>query len=84
MITIELNGEAHEVPEGLTLAGVLEWLKLPADRLAVERNREIVPRAQWDKTIVQVNDQLEVVHFVGGGSFRAVSGGRAQGLSSRH
>lgn len=55
------------MPAGLTLAALLEWLKLPADRLAVEYNREIVPRSKWGDLIVQADDRLEVVHFVGGG-----------------
>jgi len=67
LITIHLNGEAREVAEGLTLAGLLEWLKLPADRVAVERNLEIVARAQWSETSIQAGDRLEVVNFVGGG-----------------
>jgi thiamine biosynthesis protein ThiS len=66
-MTIRLNGEAREVPEGLTLATLLEWLKLPSDRVAVERNLEIVPRDRWNHTPIQVGDRLEVVHFVGGG-----------------
>lgn len=73
MITIHLNGEAKEVPEGLTLAGLLDWLKLPADRVAVERNLEIVPRARWAETAIQPEDRLEVVHFVGGGSAECFS-----------
>ncbi len=67
LITIHLNGEPREVPEGLTLATLLEWLKLPADRVAVERNLEIVSRDHWGVTPIQVGDRLEVVHFVGGG-----------------
>jgi thiamine biosynthesis protein ThiS len=55
------------VPEGLTLAALIEWLKLPRDRVAVERNLEIVPRARWNLTPIQAGDQLEVVHLVGGG-----------------
>jgi len=66
-MTIHLNGEPHEVPEGLTLAGLLEWLKLPADRVAVERNLSIVPRDRWTETRMEAGDRLEVVHFVGGG-----------------
>lgn len=65
---IHLNGERREVPENLTLAALLEWLKLPLDRVAVERNRQIAPRAAWNQTIVQSGDRLEVVHFVGGGT----------------
>ena len=67
MINIHLNGESREVPADLTLAALFEWLKLPADRLAVECNLEIVPRSKWGDLIVQPNDRLEVVHFVGGG-----------------
>ena len=64
---IHLNGEPREVPPNLTLAALLDWLKLPADRVAVERNREIAPRSTWIDTIIQPGDLLEVVHFVGGG-----------------
>jgi thiamine biosynthesis protein ThiS len=65
---IYLNGEPREVPENLTLAALLEWLKLPADRVAVERNREIAARFTWAETLIQAGDRLEVVHFVGGGT----------------
>lgn len=67
MITIHLNGQTMEVPEGLTLASLLERLKLPRDRVAVERNLEIVPRDRWPETAIHAGDRLEVVHFVGGG-----------------
>lgn len=67
VIQIHLNGEPREVPENISLTALLEWLKLPADRVAVERNREIAPRSTWAETIIQPGDQLEVVHFVGGG-----------------
>lgn len=67
MTNIYLNGEAREVPENLTLAALLAWLNLPADRVAVERNREIAARSTWSGTVIQPGDRLEVVHFVGGG-----------------
>lgn len=67
MITIHLNGQAQEVPEGLTLSALLEFLQLPADRVAVELNRVIAARGSWDQTVIQAGDRLEVVHFVGGG-----------------
>jgi len=66
-MNIYLNGEPRDVPENLTLDVLLDWLKLPADRVAVERNREIASRSTWTETIVQPDDRLEVVHFVGGG-----------------
>jgi thiamine biosynthesis protein ThiS len=67
VVTIQLNGEPREVPEDLTLAALIEWLKLPPDRVAVERNLEIVPRARWSATPIHAGDRLEVVHLVGGG-----------------
>jgi thiamine biosynthesis protein ThiS len=67
-ITINLNGEPREVPEGVTLAELLKWLGLPADRIAVERNLEIIYKADWERTLVNPGDHLEVVHFVGGGA----------------
>jgi thiamine biosynthesis protein ThiS len=67
LIAILLNGEPREVPEDLTLEALLAWLNLPVDRVAVERNLEIVPRRNWEQTMVQPGDRLEVVHFVGGG-----------------
>jgi len=66
-VTVKLNGELREVPEGLTLEALIEWLKFPRDRVAVERNLEIVPKARWTVTPIQPGDQLEVVHLVGGG-----------------
>jgi len=66
-MTIQLNGKAQDVPEGLTLSELLEWLKIPSDRVALERNLQVVPRRQWAETRVEPGDRLEVVHFVGGG-----------------
>lgn len=68
MIRISVNGESREVPENLSLEGLLSWLKLPFDRVAVERNLAIVPRDLWQRTQILAGDRLEVVHFVGGGS----------------
>jgi len=52
LINIHLTEELREVPEGLNLVALLDWLKLPADRVAVERNLEIVPRSRWGETII--------------------------------
>ncbi|HZP00600.1 MAG TPA: sulfur carrier protein ThiS [Terriglobia bacterium] len=73
MITIHLNGQPTEVPEGLSLDALLAWLKLPLDRIAVEHNLEIVSRPHWPETVVQEGDRLEVVHFVGGGSDEVIT-----------
>ncbi|MBZ5697478.1 MAG: sulfur carrier protein ThiS [Acidobacteriia bacterium] len=64
---IVVNGEAHEVPPGLDITGLLSRLGLPVDRVAIERNLEILPRSQWLSTIVQTGDRFEIVHLVGGG-----------------
>jgi thiazole synthase/sulfur carrier protein len=68
LITIHLNGERKNIPEHMTLVALLEWLQIPTDRVAVERNLEIVPRDRWSDTSGEAGDRLEVVHFVGGGS----------------
>jgi len=52
----------------MSLAQFIQQLGMKGDRVAVELNREIVPRAQWDATQLQDGDRLEVVHFVGGGA----------------
>jgi thiamine biosynthesis protein ThiS len=67
VITVSLNGESREVPEDLTLAGLVKWLGLPEDQIAVERNLEIVYRPDWENTPIHAGDRIEVVHFVGGG-----------------
>lgn len=67
---LQINGEERDfesTPTSLTLAGLVEMLGMKSDRVAVELNREIVPRDRWDKTDVKDGDRLEVVHFVGGG-----------------
>jgi sulfur carrier protein len=63
-----VNGEAKECPEPLTLAQLIEQLGMKGDRVAVELNRVIVPRAQWPETQLHEADRLEIVHFVGGGT----------------
>jgi thiamine biosynthesis protein ThiS len=50
------------------LTTVLERLEMRPDRVAVELNSEITPRAQWDELTVKDGDRVEIVHFVGGGS----------------
>jgi thiamine biosynthesis protein ThiS len=66
-MTVTINGEKREIPEGLTVATLLQHLGMPAERVAIERNLDILPRARWQQTHVEANDRYEIVHFVGGG-----------------
>jgi thiamine biosynthesis protein ThiS len=67
LITVTVNGEKREVPAGSNVESLLGHLGIGANRVAIERNLEIMPRAQWAATQVQPGDQFEIVHFVGGG-----------------
>ncbi len=63
-----LNGERREVAAGVSLAQLVETLKLAPERIAIELNQSVVRRAEWATTELKENDRVEVVHFVGGGS----------------
>lgn len=67
MITVTLNGEKKQVPEKLSLKELVSHLELPGERIAIEHNREIVRRKDWETVQVHEGDSLEIVHFVGGG-----------------
>ncbi|HYF58378.1 MAG TPA: sulfur carrier protein ThiS [Burkholderiaceae bacterium] len=62
-----VNGQAHPVPAGTTVAQLLERLSLAGKRLAVERNGEIVPRSLHPGLALADGDRLEIVVAVGGG-----------------
>lgn len=64
---IQLNGEPREVGDSTSIADLLEELELDNRYLAVERNKELVPRANHQQTVLAEGDQLEVVTLVGGG-----------------
>lgn len=65
-----INGNARQFPSPLTLCELIQQLGMKSDRVAVELNREIAPRDQWATTSLNQGDQLEIVHFVGGGLAR--------------
>jgi thiamine biosynthesis protein ThiS len=68
-LRININGETRDVPDSLSLSDLVEHLSLAPERLAIEFNREVVRRADWPRTQLSEGDQLEIVHFVGGGSY---------------
>ena len=65
---VQINGEPNELREGMTLGELVAQLGLAPERLAIERNREVVRRARWAETVIAEGDQLEIVHFIGGGT----------------
>lgn len=64
---IVVNGEEKVLPGSMVLSELLGFLDLPDERVAVEVNRDVVPRAKWQETNVAEMDKIEIIHFVGGG-----------------
>lgn len=63
-----INGEEKSFETGMDLASLIAHMGMKPDRVAVELNRQIVPRNDWPQTQLSDGDRLEVVHFVGGGT----------------
>ncbi|WP_437284846.1 sulfur carrier protein ThiS [Sorangium sp. So ce406] len=66
-MNITVNGEAREVPAAVTVRRLVEMLGLTEGPVAVERNGEVVPRAEHTAAELAEGDVIEIVHFVGGG-----------------
>jgi sulfur carrier protein len=66
---LHINGEEREfeAPSVSTLSALVGALGMKSDRVAVELNRDLVPRDRWADTQLKEGDRLEIVHFVGGG-----------------
>ncbi len=67
MIEIVINGKSRQVSQQTSLQELLRSLELKGDRVAVELNRKLVRREDWEQVRLCHNDRLEIVHFVGGG-----------------
>ena len=67
LMKILINGEAKEFPNGTLLEDVVEQLSLGGRKIAVELNRAVIRRSDWEKVTLSDNDRIEIVHFVGGG-----------------
>jgi sulfur carrier protein len=67
MITVTVNGDERQVEPGTTLLGLLERLGLHPRLVVVEHNREILDAGRLDSTEIRAGDNVELVHFVGGG-----------------
>jgi thiamine biosynthesis protein ThiS len=66
-LRLTVNGEPQRLARGTTLAGLLAELGLDMRKVAVERNREIVPRSTYASVVLEDADAVEIVHFIGGG-----------------
>ena len=66
-IEIIINGEKREIPPAWTVGALITDLDLPEEQIAVEVNDEIISRSGWGKQLLSSGDQVEIVHFVGGG-----------------
>lgn len=64
---ILVNGTPHIIPADASVAQLLAILELQGKRLAVEVNQELVPRSQFDSTVLSPHDTVEIVHAIGGG-----------------
>lgn len=66
-MNIVLNGEEINIADSLSILGLIDLYELPATKVAVERNLEIVPKSAYVTTMLKENDRVEIVHFIGGG-----------------
>jgi thiamine biosynthesis protein ThiS len=62
-----INGEMRELSESATIVEMLENLALPAERIAIELNREVIRKKDWANVKLNDADKIEIIHFVGGG-----------------
>lgn len=64
---VKVNGELKAIPEGITALGLLGQLAIVPERVVVELNMRILKRAELATTVLKQKDEVEIVHFVGGG-----------------
>ena len=62
-----INGESREFPDAPNLSSLVDQLGMKPDRVAIELNRDLIPRERWSRTPLTEGDKLEIVQFVGGG-----------------
>jgi thiamine biosynthesis protein ThiS len=67
LMRVFVNGDEKDLRDRISLAELIEQLDLPAARIAIELNREVVRRSDWGSTMLKDEDRIEIVHFVGGG-----------------
>jgi thiamine biosynthesis protein ThiS len=71
MVQIQINGETRDVADQSTLEDLVRELSLQPQRIAIELNHNVVRRNEWSETVLNSDDRIEIVHFVGGGQLEA-------------
>jgi sulfur carrier protein len=64
---IVVNGETKKIEQELNFRQLLEKLELPTERIAIELNKEVVRKKDWETVEISDDDKIEIIHFVGGG-----------------
>lgn len=67
-MTIQLNGEQHDIQAGMSVAALLRQLEIRLDQVAVEVNLEIMDKGGFEARLLQDGDRVEVMSFIGGGA----------------
>ncbi|MBD1141260.1 sulfur carrier protein ThiS [Pelagibacterales bacterium SAG-MED39] len=66
-IKIKVNGKVNIINKGIKLSNLIKRLKIPIKKVAIELNQEIIEKKNIDRVVLKKNDQIEIVHFIGGG-----------------
>ncbi len=66
-MTITLNGEKKEVQSEINVSELLDVFSLPSERIAIELNKSVVRKKDWENIKINEADKIEIIHFVGGG-----------------
>jgi len=66
-MTITLNGEKKEVQREINVSELLDIFSLPSERIAIELNKSVVRKKDWENIKINEADKIEIIHFVGGG-----------------
>tara|TARA_B100001996_G_scaffold276643_1_gene217270 strand:- start:368 stop:586 length:219 start_codon:yes stop_codon:yes gene_type:complete len=64
---IQLNGNSYEINKGINLDQLLNKLKIKKNKVAIEVNGNIIEKNKYSNLILNKNDRVEIVHFIGGG-----------------
>ena len=67
-INVTINGKTESIAAGISLQSLLKLLGIQSERVAIEYNREIIDRNQFDALHLKEDDRLEIITFVGGGN----------------